>query len=89
MTDRETELFYFFKIMGNLAKASDNAEALAECIDDLEMLAMHSGVARIRRRAAAAAEQASCLLSDLQAKRFGYSGPLVVMTRADTPANLN
>lgn len=89
MPSREAELSYFFMIMGNLAKAGDNPEALAECVDDLEALATHSGVARIRRRAAAAAEQASAHLADLQATRFGYAGPSVVMLRADAPANLN
>ena len=88
---RETELSYFFMIMGNLAaaKAGDQLEGIADCIADLESMAMQADAARIRRYAGAEAERASALLADLQAQRFGYAGPVVVMTRADCPANLN
>lgn len=91
MITRETELSYFFTIMGNLAsaKAASDLVGVADSIADLEAMAMWSDSARIRRNAGAQADQASDLLADLQAQRFGNAGSVVVMTRADCPANLN
>jgi hypothetical protein len=88
---RETETSYFFMIMSNLAaaKASDDVECLADCIADLEGMALHSKAARIRRNAASEIESASALLATLQAKRFGYARPMIVTINADAPANLN
>lgn len=85
------ELSYFFKIMTNLsaAKAGDDVEGLADCIADLEAMAMHSETSRIRANAAATVASASALLADLQAQRFGYSGPTVVAIGAHAPANFN
>lgn len=85
------ELSYLFMIMGNLADAKAEADpvAVADAIADLEMLAMHSDQARIRRRATTEAEQANALLADLQAKRFGYTGPIMVLTETTEPANIN
>lgn len=87
------ELSYLFMIMGNLADAKAKADpvAIADSVADLEMIAMHFDQARIRRRAAAEVELANAFLADLQAKRFGYAGPKLVMTERETeaPANLN
>ena len=91
MITRQTELSYFFMVMGNLAaaKAANDLEGVSECIDDLEGMVLHSDTARIRRVAAAEAEHTSALLAELQAKRCGYTGPVAVTIRADVPANLN
>lgn len=91
MSNRTTETNYFFKIMSLLAdaKAANNLEGIAECIDDLEAMAMHFDTAMLANRSAAEAERASALLADLQSQRFGYAGPLVVLTNAAHPANLN
>lgn len=88
---RETELSYFFMIMGNLAvaKTANDLVDIADSIADLEAMAMWSESARIRRNAGAEAERASGLLADLQFQRLGNAGSMVVMTRADCPANLN
>lgn len=88
---REQELSHYFKIMGLLAaaKIDDDVEAVSYLLDDLEMMARFSNCARIRRHAKAEADQVAALLIEMQSKRIGYAGPLVVMTRADIPANLN
>jgi hypothetical protein len=81
----------FFMIMGNLAaaKSAAHVEAVAEWIDELDAIAMHCPLAFIAERAKLEATAASSLLIELQTQRFGYAGPLIVMTRADVPANLN
>lgn len=88
---RETELSYFFMIMGNLAaaKVGNDLVGIADSIADLEAMAIWSDTARIRRNADAEAVRASDLLVDLQIQRLGSTSPVVVMTRADCPANLN
>jgi hypothetical protein len=59
---RETETRYFWKLAGALreAKASGNATAICDAIDDLEIIALHGapGIAAQAQRLAASARPA-------------------------------
>lgn len=85
------ELSYLFMILSNLADAKEKADlvALADSIADLQMVAMHSDQARIRRRATSELERANDLLVEMQVQRFGFTGQTSVLTETAEPANLN